>query len=71
MKNNKSINIIIASGDMDTMQLVDDKKSTSIYIKKGINDTILYDEKMIERFGFKPEFLPDYKDFAVIHQTIS
>ena len=62
MKNNKSINIIIASGDMDTMQLVDDKKVQVYTLKKGINDTILYDEKkMIERFGFKPEFLPDYK----------
>jgi len=31
-------------------------------LKKGINDTILYDEeKVIERFGFKPELLPDYK----------
>ena len=45
MKNNKSINIIIASGDMDTMQLVDDKKVQVYTLKKGINDTILYDEK--------------------------
>ncbi|PIR68808.1 hypothetical protein COU48_02010, partial [Candidatus Nomurabacteria bacterium CG10_big_fil_rev_8_21_14_0_10_03_31_7] len=56
------INIIIASGDMDTMQLVDDKKVQVYTLKKGINDTILYDEeKMIDRFGFKPKLLPDYK----------
>ena len=61
-KKDKSLNIIIASGDMDTMQLVDDKKVQVYTLKKGITDTILYDEeKMIERFGFKPEFLPDYK----------
>ena len=31
-------------------------------LKKGINDTILYDkEKVIERFGFEPKLLPDYK----------
>ena len=61
-KKDKSINIIIASGDMDTMQLVDDKKVQIYTLKKGINDTILYDEnKVQERFGFKPEFLPDYK----------
>ena len=58
----KKIKIIIASGDMDTMQLVDDKKVQVYTLKKGINDTILYDEDaVIERFGFKPEFLPDYK----------
>jgi len=61
-KNNKNINIIIASGDMDTMQLVDDKKVQVYTLKKGINDTILYDEeKVVERFGFSPNFLPDYK----------
>ncbi len=62
LKGDKSIKIIIASGDMDTMQLVDDKKVQIYTLKKGINDTILYDEeKVLERFGFKPEFLPDYK----------
>ena len=56
------INIIIASGDMDTMQLVDDKKVQVYTLKKGITDTILYDEeKVVERFGFKPALLPDYK----------
>lgn len=61
-KKDKSINIIIASGDMDTMQLIDGKKVQVYTLKKGITDTILYDEeKVVERFGFKPEFLPDYK----------
>jgi DNA polymerase-1 len=56
------LDIIIASGDMDTMQLVDDKKVQVYTLKKGINDTILYDEDaVVERFGFKPKFLPDYK----------
>ncbi|MFA6354001.1 MAG: DNA polymerase [Candidatus Paceibacterota bacterium] len=58
----KNINIIIASGDMDTMQLIDDKKVQVYTLKKGINDTILYDEDtVIERFHFKPKFLSDYK----------
>ena len=31
-------------------------------LKKGINDTILYDEEKVkERYGFGPELLPDYK----------
>lgn len=47
---------------MDTMQLVDDKKVQIYTLKRGINDTILYDEdKVIERFGFGPKLLPDYK----------
>ena len=47
---------------MDTLQLVDDQKVRVYTLKKGINDTILYDEKkVVERFGFLPKFLPDYK----------
>ncbi len=62
LKKNKNINIIIASGDMDTMQLVDGKKVQIFTLKKGITDTILYDEEaVLSRFGFKPKLLPDYK----------
>jgi len=62
LKNNKNIEIIVASGDMDTLQLVDDKKVQVYTLKKGINDTILYDEKkVLARFGFPPKLLIDYK----------
>jgi DNA polymerase-1 len=61
-KKDRELKIIIASGDMDTMQLVDDKKVQVYTLKKGINDTILYDENAVmERFHFKPKLLPDYK----------
>ncbi len=61
-KKDKDLNIIIASGDMDTMQLIDDKRVQVYTLKKGINDTILYDEDaVLERFHFKPKLLPDYK----------
>lgn len=54
--------VIIASGDMDTLQLVDDERVRVYTLKKGINDTILYDEKAVEeRFGFGPELIPDWK----------
>lgn len=54
--------IIIASGDMDTLQLVNGKQVQVYTLRKGINDTILYDESMVkERYGFGPELLPDYK----------
>jgi DNA polymerase-1 len=61
-KKDKTLEIIIASGDMDTMQLVDNEHIKVYTLKKGIKDTIIYDEKAIkERFGFGPELLPDYK----------
>ena len=61
-KNDKNLDIIIASGDMDTLQLVNDDKVRVYTLKKGINDTILYNEKeVINRFNFKPIYLPDYK----------
>jgi DNA polymerase-1 len=64
LKKNKDVDIIIASGDMDTLQLVDGKKVQVYTLKKGIKDTILYDEKaVVERFGFVPKLLPDYKGF--------
>jgi DNA polymerase-1 len=58
----KKLEVIIASGDMDTLQLVSGA-SVRVYMpKKSINDTILYDEQGVEeRFGFGPELLPDYK----------
>ncbi len=62
LKKDKNTHIIIASGDMDTMQLVDDKKVQVFTLKKGINDTIIYDEDaVIARFGFPPKLMPDYK----------
>lgn len=61
-KKDKDLQIIIASGDMDTLQLVDDKKVQVYTLKKGIKDTIMYDEEGVRaRFGFGPELLPDYK----------
>jgi len=61
-KNIKDLEVVIASGDMDTMQLIEEDRVTVYTLKKGINDTILYNEKkVLERFGFPPEQLPDFK----------
>ncbi len=58
----KHVDVIIASGDMDMLQLVDDERVRVFTLKKGINDTILYDEKaVVERFGFKPPLIRDLK----------
>lgn len=58
----KGTDIVIASGDMDTLQLVDDKKVQVFTLKKGLNDVVLYDEEAVKtRYGFPPKLLPDYK----------
>jgi DNA polymerase-1 len=57
-----TLKIIIASGDMDTLQLVSGDDVVVYTLKKGINDTILYNEKAVkERFGFGPKLMPDFK----------
>ncbi len=62
LEGDRSIEIIIASGDMDTMQLIDQGRVSVYTLKKGLNDTILYDEKaVVERYGFPPELIADYK----------
>lgn len=61
-KDEKDLSVIIASGDMDTLQCVDKKRVQVYTLKKGIKDTILYDEKAVkDRFGFGPKLVPDYK----------
>ena len=61
-KDTPGLTIIIASGDMDTMQLIEDDKVKVFTLKKGLNDTILYNEDaVVKRFGFLPLQLVDYK----------
>ncbi len=62
LQKNPDNEIIIASGDMDTMQLVSKKQVKVFTLRKGIKDTVLYDENsVIDRFGFKPNQLIDFK----------
>lgn len=62
LKDDKDIEVIIASGDMDTLQLVEGDRVKVYTLKKGLNDTIMYDEKAVQtRFGFPPVRIPDYK----------
>lgn len=56
------IETIIISGDSDNLQLIDAK--TKVYaLRKGVKDTVLYDEKMVEEryYGLKPKQLVDYR----------
>lgn len=60
-KEKEGLEIIILSGDLDTLQLVNEK--TKVYTpKRGIRETILYDEEKVkERYGLGPEKLVDFK----------
>ena len=64
LKKNKDTRVIIASGDMDTFQLIDDDIVT-VYTLKKANEAALFNSKSIlERFGFLPELIPDYKGLS-------
>ena len=64
LKDNKENEIIILTGDSDTLQLT----STNVKVftmKKGISDLVVYDAVAAEeKLGFAPELLPDYKALA-------
>ncbi len=52
---------IILTGDLDTLQLVTSKTKV-LTLRKGITDTVLYDEKAVtDRYGLEPEQLIDFK----------
>jgi DNA polymerase-1 len=64
LKKDSKNKIYIASGDMDTFQLVDDEQVLIYTLKKG-SETIIYDEKaIVEKYGFKPEQIPDFKGLS-------
>jgi DNA polymerase-1 len=57
----EGLNVLIVSGDLDTLQLVDEGTRVMV-TSRGVSETTLYDEaKVRERFGFEPDRLPDYK----------
>jgi DNA polymerase I len=54
--------VVIVSGDMDTLQLVDGDVVRVYTLKRGMNDTALYNEDaVLQRYGFPPTHLPDFK----------
>lgn len=60
-KVNGEIEKIIVTGDLDTLQLINEH--TKVYtMSRGISDSMIYDVKAVkERFGLKPEQMIDYK----------
>jgi len=65
LKDKDDIKIFVASGDMDTMQLVRNGDVVVYTLRKGINETMIYDQRAVKaRFGFPPSFLPDFKGLS-------
>lgn len=65
VKNKKDLEVIIASGDKDALQLIEGTRVRVFTMGKGLNDTIMYDEaKVKERYGFGPHCVPDLKGVA-------
>ena len=60
----KDVENIIVTGDLDTLQLVDDH--TKVYtLRKGLADTVIYDEDMVkQRYGLIPSQMIDFKAIA-------
>jgi DNA polymerase-1 len=64
LKQDKDVSVIIASGDMDTFQLIDGDR-VRVYTLKKANEAMLYNEKaVVDRYGFLPSQIPDYKGLA-------
>jgi len=61
LKTNDDLSIIIASGDMDTLQLIDKNKVRVYTQRKGAEVSMFDEQKVIEKFGFKPILTIDYK----------
>lgn len=57
----EELEIIIVTGDMDTVQLISPNVKV-LALRKGLSDTVMYGEKeVIERYGFAPNKMVDYK----------
>lgn len=64
IKEGDKVECIVVSGDKDLIQLVDNHIHVYL-LKKGLSEMEMYTpEKVVERFGFKPKQMIDYKAMA-------
>ena len=64
LKKKEDTRVIIASGDMDTFQLIDDDIVTVYTLKKANEAALFNSQSIVDRFGFGPEHIPDYKGLS-------
>lgn len=57
----KEVEVVIVTGDMDTLQLINDR--VKVYApKKGIKETMMYDEdEVVRKYNLEPRQMIDYK----------
>lgn len=56
------LNTVIVTGDMDTLQLVEGTRVSVFTLRKGVTDTVIYDEKEVQkRYGISPAQIADFK----------
>ena len=61
-KATKELQVIIMTGDLDTLQLVEGDKVVVFTLRKGVTDTFTYNEKeVMNRYGLKPSQIIDFK----------
>ena len=60
-KTEKNIENIIVTGDMDTLQLINEK--TKVYtMSRGVSDSVIYNDLLVkQKIGVKPSQVIDYK----------
>ncbi|MBI2591793.1 MAG: hypothetical protein HYW34_03910, partial [Candidatus Brennerbacteria bacterium] len=64
-KNEPDIKIVILTGDLDTLQLVEGDKVVVKTLRKGVSDTVIYNEGAVkERYDLLPNQLVDYKSLV-------
>lgn len=66
-KNQGQAEVFILSGDLDNLQLVNEK--IKLYtLGKGLKDTVIYDQaRVLERFGVRPNQMNDFKALTGDH----
>ncbi|MDP3697288.1 MAG: DNA polymerase I [Candidatus Taylorbacteria bacterium] len=61
-KKEKDVQVVIVTGDLDTLQLVDKNRVVVFTLRKGLTDTVTYSEEEVKnRYGIKPEQVVDFK----------
>ena len=61
-RSEQGVRVVILTGDLDTLQLVEGEKGVVRTFRKGVSDTVTYgEEAVVARYGLKPSQLTDYK----------
>ena len=60
-----NLQVVILTGDRDTLQIVEDDRVVVQTFNKGVSDTTIYNEQaVIEKYGLAPSQMIDYKSLV-------